>query len=130
MQSLYGRNRGTRVVPLTMDGRPVSGQEGQMGLFASAVWDEPSEAYIIKVVNTSDEPRKLAVSFNGLKKSEQLAGGRLTTFHSDDPDADNTLDAPDKITPKETAIEASGKTLEGEIGPMTFAIYKVGTARR
>ena len=130
VQSLYGRNRGTRVVPLTMDGRPVSGQEGQMGLFASAVWDEPSEAYIIKVVNTSDEPRKLAVSFNGLKKSEQLAGGRLTTFHSDDPDADNTLDAPDKITPKETAIEASGKTLEGEIGPMTFAIYKVGTARR
>ena len=40
VQSLYGHNTGTNVVPLTMDKKPVSGQEGQNGLFASAVWDE------------------------------------------------------------------------------------------
>lgn len=124
VQSLYGHNKGTRVLPLTMDKKAVAGNEGQNGLFASAVWDEPSQSYIVKVVNTSAEAQPLVLTFQGLKKNVTLAEGTVTTFHSDNLDAENTLDAPFSIVPKEAAIQAEGGVLTTEIGEKTFAIYK------
>lgn len=124
VQQLYGTNRGTHVIPLTMDKQPVSGQAGQDGLFASAVWDEENQRYIIKVANTSDQPQALQLDFKGLKKDERLANGSAITFHSDDPDADNTLDNPHAIVPKESAIAIEGKTLVTTIHPMTFMVYR------
>ena len=55
VQQLYSHNKGTNVVPLTMDKKPVGGQEGEDGLFASAVWDNNTQEYIVKVINTSDK---------------------------------------------------------------------------
>lgn len=130
VQSLYGHNRGTNVVPLTMDKKAVSGQPGQNGLFASAVWDEPSKTYIVKVVNTSDKARKIRLEFKGLKKSAALADGKCLVFHSDNPDADNTLDNPSLIVPQEKALEVDGHVVETEVGPATFVVYKVPTAKR
>lgn len=130
VQSLYGHNRGTNVVPLTMDKKAVSGQPGQNGLFASAVWDEPSNTYIVKVVNTSDKARKIRLEFKGLKKSAALADGKCLVFHSDNPDADNTLDNPSLIVPQEKALDVDGHVVETEVGPATFVVYKVPTAKR
>ena len=130
VQSLYGHNRGTNVVPLTMDKKAVSGQPGQNGLFASAVWDEPSKTYIVKVVNTSDKARKIRLEFKGLKKSAALADGKCLVFHSDNPDADNTLDNPSLIVPQEKALDVDGHVIETEVGPATFVVYKVPTAKR
>lgn len=124
VQSLYGHNKGTRVLPLTMDKKAVAGNEGQNGLFASAVWDEPSQSYIVKVVNTSAEAQPLKLTFQGLKKNVTLAEGTVTTFHSDHLDAENTLDAPFSIVPQETAVQAEGAVLTTEIGAKTFAVYK------
>lgn len=125
VQYLYGNNKGTNVVPLTMAGRPVSGQQDQNGLFASAVWDEPSQSYIVKVVNVSDAPRTLEIAFEGLKRSASLAAGICITFHSDDPDADNTLDRPDRIVPVQSAVTPDGNTLRAALGARTFAIYRL-----
>ena len=130
VQSLYGHNRGTNVVPLTMDKKAVSGQPGQNGLFASAVWDEPSKTYIVKVVNTSDKARKIRLEFKGLKKSAALADGKCLVFRSDNPDADNTLDNPSLIVPQEKALDVDGHVVETEVGPATFVVYKVPTAKR
>ena len=130
VQSLYGHNRGTNVVPLTMDKKAVSGQPGQNGLFASAVWDEPSKTYIVKVVNTSDKARKIRLEFKGLKKSAALADGKCLVFHSDNPDADNTFDNPSLIVPQEKALDVDGHVVETEVGPATFVVYKVPTAKR
>lgn len=125
VQWLYGNNRGTNVVPLTMDKKAVSGQQGQHGLFASAVWDEPTKTYIIKVVNTSEESRKVRLEFKGLKKSAKLGNGKCYSFHSDNPDADNTLDNPTRIVPVEKALNVDGPALETEVGATTFMVYKV-----
>lgn len=130
VQYLYGNNKGTNVVPLTMAGRPVSGQQDQNGLFASAVWDEPSQSYIVKVVNVSDAPRTLEIAFEGLKRSASLATGTCITFHSDDPDADNTLDQPDRIVPVQSAVTPDGNTLRAAIGARTFAIYRLPVERK
>lgn len=124
VQSLYGNNRGTNVIPLTLDKKAVSGQEGQFGLFASAVWDEPTKTYIVKVVNTSDQTCDLQLDFNGLKKSAKLGNGKCVVFHSDDLDAENTLDNPNLIVPRESSISIDGNTFNTEIGAYTFSIYK------
>ena len=124
VQQLYGHNKGTNVVPLTMNKKPVSGQEGQNGLFASAVWDAPSNAYIVKVVNTSNEPQPVALNFAGLKKNNKLTNGTLTIFRSDNPDLDNTIENPNAIIPQESAVAIEGNVLNAEIAPNTFAMYK------
>lgn len=124
VQALYGHNKGTNVVPLTMDKKAVSGQEGQNGLFASAAWDEPTQTYIVKIANTSDKAQKVNLEFKGLKKSVKLGEGKCITLHSDNLDAENTLDNPNLITPKESSVNIEGTTLNTEVGAMTFAIYK------
>lgn len=65
VQQLFACNRGTHVLPLTMDGRVVSGQEGQKGLFASAVIDDNRHEIMVKVVNTSSEEQPLSLRFDG-----------------------------------------------------------------
>ena len=126
VQQLYGTNKGTNVVPLRMDGKPVSGQAGQNGLFASAVWDEPTQTYIVKVINTSDTAQHVAITFEGLKSSQRLAAEPSIIFHSDNPDADNTLDNPTAIVPRETlAPTVGGNQMTAEVGAQTFAVYKI-----
>ena len=124
VQALYGHNKGTNVVPLTMNKKAVSGQEGQNGLFASAAWDEPTQTYIVKIANTSDKVQKVNLEFKGLKKSVKLGEGKCITLHSDNLEAENTLDNPNLVTPKESSVHIEGNILNTEVGAMTFAIYK------
>ena len=130
VQNLYGHNKGTNVIPLTMDKKAVSGQEGQNGLFASAVLDKNNNTYILKVVNTSDKSQKLNIEFKGLKKSVSLVNGKCITLHSDNSDAENTLDEPNKIVPVEKDINIEKNILNTEIREMTFAIYKFELSKK
>lgn len=125
VQQLYAQNKGTRVLPLTMEGRPVAGKEGQDGLYASAVIDEPHSAYIVKVANTSDSPRDINLRFDGLKTSCTLTEGTVVTLSSDDPDADNTLDNPSRIRPVETPLKIDGNIVRVTLPAKTFAVYTV-----
>lgn len=125
VQQLYAQNKGTRVLPLTMEGRSVAGKEGQDGLYASAVIDEPRGAYIVKVANTSDSPRDINLRFDGLKSSRTLTEGTVVTLSSDDPDADNTLDNPSRIRPVETPLTIDGNIVRVTLPARTFAVYTV-----
>lgn len=124
VQQLYSHNKGTNVVPLTMDKKPVGGQEGQDGLFASAVWDNDTKEYIVKVINTSDKAQPVTLDFKGLKKKNKLTNGKCITFHSDNLDADNTVDSPNVVLPKESKVSIEGTVFNTEVGAKTFAIYK------
>ncbi|HPW71129.1 MAG: carbohydrate binding domain-containing protein [Bacteroides sp.] len=124
VQQLYAHNKGTNVVPLTMNNKPVTGAEGQKGLFASAVWDKDSQSYIVKVVNTSDEAQPLSLTFAGMKKKEVLSKGVCIKLQSTDPDKDNTLDNPQAIVPVQTEVSAMGNAFDTQIEPKTFAVYK------
>lgn len=124
VQQLYSHNKGTNVIPLTMDKKPVGGQEGQDGLFASAVWDNNTKEYIVKVINTSDKAQDITLNFAGLKKKNKLTNGKCITFHSDNLDADNTVDNPNVVLPKESKVSIEGTVFNTEVGAKTFAIYK------
>ena len=125
VQQLYSLNKGTNVVPLTMDKKPVSGQEGQDGLFASAVWDSKEQTYIVKVINTSDSAQPVTLTFAGLKKKVTLGNGTCIILHADNPDIDNTLQQPNTVMPKSKAVSIEGNVLNTEVAAQTFAIYKI-----
>lgn len=124
VQQLYGHNAGTNVVPLTMDKKAVSGQEGQNGLFASAVWDKNNHCYIVKVANVSDETQPLSLTFEGLKKNKKLINGERITLSAENDKQENTIENPDTITPQTSTFEVAQNKLDTEIAPKTFALYK------
>ncbi len=125
VQQLFSKNKGSYVLPLTMDKKPVAGGEGQHGLFASAVYDKDTDEIVVKTVNTSDSVQSLDFSFKGIGRKHKVISVAITTFTADDPDADNTLDKPDTIVPTEQASQEAGPDKwSTEIGPKTFCIYR------
>lgn len=123
VQQLFATHKGTNVLSLTMNKKPVTGAEGQNGLFASAVCDKNKNEIIVKVVNTSGKKQSLSLIFNGLKKKEVLSGARCIKLSSTGMDKDNTLENPLAIIPQETSLDVNGHTLNVDLEPVTFAVY-------
>lgn len=126
VQQMYACNKGTNVLPLTMNGKSVAGQEGQDGLFASAVVDKKKGEIIVKVANTSDKAQDVTLNLNGLKGSRSATA---TTLQSDNMDAENTLDNPNLIRPVETTatcVSKKNKTvLNDKLPAKSFRMYKI-----
>lgn len=124
VQQLYAQNKGTNVLPLTMNKKNVTGAEGQNGLFASAVYDKDKNELIVKVANTSATIQPISLNFEGLKKQDVLSNGRCIKLRSLDLDKDNTLEQPFAIVPQETPVSIEGNVFTTELEPTTFAVYK------
>lgn len=126
VQQMYACNKGTNVLPLTMNGKSVAGQEGQDGLFASAVVDKKKGEIIVKVANTSDKAQDVTLNLNGLKGSRSATA---TTLQSDNMDAENTLDNPNLIRPVETTATCISKknmtVLNDKLPAKSFRMYKI-----
>lgn len=126
VQQMYACNKGTNVLPLTMNGKSVAGQEGQDGLFASAVVDKKKGEIIVKVANTSDKAQDVTLNLNGLKGSRSATA---TTLQSDNMDAENTLDNPNLIRLVETTATCESKknmtVLNDKLPAKSFRMYKI-----
>ena len=126
VQQLFAMNKGTNVLSLSMNGKPVAGQAGQDGLFASSVFDKQIGEVIVKVVNTSDKPQPLSIQLNGMKG---VHTAQIITLSHDGMDDENTLDNPEKIIPVEGTcqVDAGKKAslLLDDIPAKTFRIYKI-----
>lgn len=126
VQQMYACNKGTNVLSLTMNGKSVAGQEGQDGLFASAVVDKKKGEIIVKVANTSDKAQDVTLNLNGLKGSRSATA---TTLQSDNMDAENTLDNPNLIRPVETTATCVSKknmtVLNDKLPAKSFRMYKI-----
>ena len=123
VQKLYMRYCGTNVLKLTdMEGANITGADG---IYASSVYDADSDRIYMKVINVSDHPRDIKINFEGLRKKDSLSGEEAVSFHSDDPDAENTLDEPFKIVPESSSLDFEGKTLEATVAPKTFMVYVI-----
>ena len=121
VQQLYSLYKGDNVVGLTMNGKPVAGQDGQNGLFASAV-REGNQIYI-KVANTSDKEQQLTFNFNGLKKKAVMAASKRVDLSSDKLYEDNSIEAPVNIFPVENGFDGKGQSIQASINPLSFSIF-------
>ena len=118
VQQLYGQNPGTHVLSLLEGKKPVTGQDG---LCASAVYDKNTNGYIVKMTNTSTEPKEVIITFKGIKS---LGNGKVTTLHADRMDAANTIEKKNNVVPKTADVQADGNVLRTTIPAKTFAVYR------
>ena len=126
VQQMYAVNKGTNVLRMTMNKQPIAGQPGQDGLFASSVFDKNTGEVIIKIINTSKQSQPVSVKLVGMKGTRTAETITLSHIGMDD---ENTLDNPEKITPKNGTISVdAGKDatlLTDDIPAMTFRLYKI-----
>ena len=127
VQQMYATNKGTNVLPMTMNKKPVAGLDGQDGLHASAVFDKDSGEIIIKVVNTSKAAQPISILLTGMK-GERTAQV-LELGNNGDPDDENTLDKPELIHPVPLTVQCIADkkqtVLNDQLYPLSFRIYKV-----
>ena len=116
VQQLYGQYKGQNVLSLKMNGAPVTGAEGQDGLFASAVKD--GDKVYVKVINTAEEPRSVELAFGetAVKAVERV------DFTSDRLYEDDLV-APGRIEPVHRNWKGEGKTHKVEIPAQCFSIF-------
>ena len=123
VQQLFAQNPGTNVLSLTENKQAVTGQDG---LCASAVFDKASGKYIVKLVNIGNQPQQVTITFKGLKALPAVENVQLTTLHSDNPMACNTVQKPDVILPVEqnnAGVTISKNTATLTVPARTFAVY-------
>ena len=129
VQQMYAHNPGTHVLKATENDRPLAGNDGQDGLFASAVWDAHKQEVIIKIVNVSDLGQDVKLTFSGLKRNQNPELADVTIYHSDNLYTDNTIAKPDAIVPQVIVPEQTHPDVV-EVPAKTFMMYRFKVSSR
>lgn len=125
VQQMYGMNPGTDVLPLQMNGKPVTGQDS---LYATAARDASTGEVILKIVNAASTPADVRIDFNGLKKT-QLVSGTCTYLQSDDWRAKNTLEE-EALVPRVRPVQVGAQSVDLQVHPRSFEVYRLQTGRK
>lgn len=120
VQKLYSLNKGTDVVPLLQDGKPV---EGQDSLYASAVVDKKKSELVLKLVNASGATLDKNINIEGAKRLGSDA--TLTVLKGEQLSDVNSLDAPQAVAPKESPFKVPGKKITLKLAPYSFTVLRV-----
>jgi alpha-L-arabinofuranosidase len=119
VQKLFSLNKGSKVVPITLNNDVVAGQDS---LYASACIDAATNELIIKVVNASDKPQSNTLQLEGVKKL--AAKGKLIVMQSE-LTALNSFDSPTNVAPVESTIAIKGKKITLNNSPYSFSVLRV-----
>jgi len=120
IQKLFSVNKGSKVVPITLNNDVVAGQDS---LYAAASIDAASNELIIKIVNASGNEQSNLLSLEGTKKLAKE--GKLTLLQSDNLDAVNSFEQPNLVSPKESTIAVKGKKFEYRAAPYSFSVIRI-----
>jgi alpha-L-arabinofuranosidase len=121
VQKLYSLNRGTKVIPITLNNDVVAGQKDS--LYASAVIDTKTNDVIIKLVNASNKSETNTINLDGVKKL--AAQGTLTVLKGDNLNGMNSFEQPQNVAPKESTIAIIGTKINLTAAPYSFNIIRV-----
>ena len=119
VQQLYSLNKGTDVVPLTLNNEALRGQNE---CFGTSALDRHTNELIIKIVNTGKKELQADFIVKGINMASKA---QLTTLQSDDPDAVNSLDEPMKISPQKSEAAIIGDVVKLTLKPYSFNVIRV-----
>lgn len=119
VQKLFATNRGTDLITITKDGKPVTGQNN---LYASAVKDINTKEVILKLVNTAATAQEVAVDLKGSKLQSK---GTLTTLTSPNLQDENSFANPKKISPTEHDFKLKGEKAQMSLPAYSVTVLKV-----
>lgn len=120
VQKLFSLNKGSKVVPVTLNNDVVAGQDS---LYASAVTDASTNELVIKIVNASNTEQTSIISIEGVKKIATV--GKLTVMQSADLNQVNSFDQPLAVSPKESTIAVKNKNIEYNAAPYSFTVVRI-----
>jgi alpha-N-arabinofuranosidase len=120
VQKLYSNNKGTQVLSMLADGKPLTGQNG---LYASAAFDQKTNEVILKLVNSTDKIQHQNIALDSKKKISQKA--IVITLKSGNLEDVNSLDKPKNVFPAEKELQLKGKIVSAELEPYSFSVIKI-----
>ena len=120
VQKLYSTNKGTNVLNMLQDNKPLTGQHG---LYATAALDKKSDEIILKLVNISDKIQNNSIILQTSKKV--LPKVSLTTLKNESLDGMNTIENPAAIKPVSQEITLRGKKIELSVAPYSFTVIRI-----
>jgi alpha-N-arabinofuranosidase len=120
VQKLFATNRGSTVVPITGNDRPLTGQDS---LYGSACMDGAAREIIIKLVNTSAYPKDIILHLAGVRRLPPTA--KYTSLTATTPEATNSLENPMAVSPVESTIRCGGKILTQNVSAKTFCVIRI-----
>lgn len=120
VQKLFSTNRGTHLATVTLNGKPVSGEQN---IYASATWDSSTSEVIVKVVNAADVPTQTEIQLDAKRKYKPAVKG--TMLASTDPDAVNSIEKPKNVYPVEYTATMKGNKLALVLPPQSFVVLRI-----
>jgi alpha-L-arabinofuranosidase len=120
VQKMFSNNKGTQVLSMLKDNKPLTGQNG---LYASAAFDQKSNEIILKIVNSTGKAQNANIVLSGVNKLSSK--GKIVVLRSDDLSKVNSLEKPTLVSPVEQELIMRGKTINQPLAPYSFTIIKV-----
>jgi alpha-L-arabinofuranosidase len=120
VQKMYSNNKGTQVLPMLQENKPLTGQNG---IYASAAFDQNSNEIILKLVNSTDKAQTTKVVLEGAKSL--VSKGKLIVLKSEDLEEVNSLEKPTLVSPIEQEVIIKGKTVNQVLAPYSFTIIRI-----
>jgi alpha-N-arabinofuranosidase len=120
VQKLFSNNKGTDVLSVLHNSKPVTGQDE---LYASAAWDKNAKDIILKIVNVSGKEQPVEIALEGIRRL--ASSGTMAILQSDRKDAVNSLDHPGNIHPVEKTIDVKGKKVLLSVSPLSLTVLKL-----
>ncbi len=119
VQQLFSTNRGSQVLPMLYEGKPLTGQHG---LYATAAWDDVTKEIILKVVNATGA--SVSQSFNLKGSGRYATTAKLIILQHNELTAVNSLDK-HEVKPVERVITIRGKTIDLVLEPYSLNVIRI-----
>ena len=121
VQQLFAKNIGTKELSATLNGENLTGQNG---LYVSSVMNEDSHKLIIKLAYVGKETLPVEIE---MENRFNLENTGKHIFLKADLKAENTLDNPNLIVPKENPVTVKNQKLSISIEPESFHVFILNT---
>ena len=119
VQQMYACNMGTHMVKSSIANPTPKGQDG---VFASSVFDKNTNEYIVKVINTTENPQQINIVLEGLKKMDSYVPTQ--TLDCSEFAMENSVENPNAIVPQNGYVTAEGNTIKTTIAGKNFVVFK------
>jgi alpha-L-arabinofuranosidase len=125
VQKMFSNNKGTHVLKLTENNKPIIGANQ---VYATAAKDSISNAYIFKLVNTSDKIQSITI--HNIKGKGIATTGQLETMAQINNNEVNSFENEKNISPFVKSLEISNdKELVLALEPKSLSILKININR-
>jgi len=120
VQKLFAVNKGTHLLDISKEGKPLTGQNG---LFATAALDKNAGEIILKIVNTTDKPQIQTVTLQTARKIMPRA--KMTVLSGSELSSVNSIAQKENVAPADHEIIVKGKKLALTCNPYSLTVIRI-----